>query len=84
VGDSNCLTRTFVSGTGLFDLQRMRCSKKSMRSLTSELACDGVMLQDQTRYPQLNDRAPQVVRSIGIEMTQHVMEWNQLAGMETN
>jgi hypothetical protein len=84
VGDSNCLTRTFVSGTGIFDWQRMRCVKKSMRSLTSELACAGVMLQDQTRYPQLNDRAPQVVRSIWIEMTQHVMEWNQLAGMETN
>jgi hypothetical protein len=55
-----------------------------MRALTSELACAGVMLQDQTRYPQLNDRAPQVVRSIGIEVTQHVTEWNQLAGMETN
>jgi hypothetical protein len=55
-----------------------------MRALTSELASSGVMLQDQTRYPQLNDRAPQVVRSIRIEMTQHVMEWNQLAGMETN
>jgi hypothetical protein len=76
VGDSNCLIRTFVSGTGK--------NKKSMRSLTSELACGGVMLQDQTRYPQLNDRASQVVRSIRIEMTQHVMEWNQLAGMETN
>ena len=84
MGDSNCLIRTFVSGTG-FNLRAIRrARKKSMRALTSELACGGVMLQDQTRYPQLNDRASQVVRSIRIEMTQHVMEWNQLAGMETN
>jgi hypothetical protein len=55
-----------------------------MRALTSELACGGVMLQDRGRYPQLNDRASQVARSIWIEMTQHVMAWNQLAGMDTN
>jgi hypothetical protein len=33
----------------------LRARKKSMRALTTELACGGVMLQDQTRYPQLND-----------------------------
>ena len=84
MGDSNCLIRTFVSGTGVLTGGAGGSEKKIARALTSELACDGVMLQDRGRYPQLNDRAPQVVRSIRIEMTQHVMEWNQLAGMETN
>lgn len=84
MGDSNCLIRTFVSGTGVSTCVESGGAKKIMRALTSELACGGVMLQDRGRYPQLNDRASQVVRSIWIEMTQHVMEWNQLAGMETN
>ena len=83
MGDSNCLTRILVSGTGALTCVGST-GQKIMRALTSELACGGVMLQDQTRYPQLNDRAPQVVRSIGIEVTQHVTEWNQLAGRETN
>lgn len=80
MGDSNCLTRTFMSGT-----EYSRGSRKiNLRGLTPELACGGAMLQDQTRCPRLNDRAPQVVGSIRIEMTQQVMEWSQLAGMETH
>jgi len=54
VGDSNCHIRTFVSGTGLWRGGAHR-HKKFMRSLTSELACAGVMLQDRGRYPLLKD-----------------------------
>ena len=55
MGDSNCLIRTFVSGTGVLTCVGSGREKKSMRALTTELACGGVMLQDQTRYPKLND-----------------------------
>jgi hypothetical protein len=55
-----------------------------MRSLTSELACAGVLLQDRGWSPCSKIEHRKLSDPFGIEMTKHVMEWNQRAAMEIN
>jgi hypothetical protein len=49
-GGSNCLFENFgrVTGTGLLARPHASFVEKNMRALTSELACDVVMLQDRS------------------------------------
>lgn len=76
--------RTFVTGMEYSYASIPTCNKKFMRSLTSELACGGAMLQDRGSVSSAQRLSIASCQIQPDRIDQHVMEWNQLVGTETN